>query len=130
MGGVLVAARAGVHADAGPFGRAEALQHLVVEGDEVVEQAPARVELERQPAFGEVELYDVGAGVQAAADVRLGLGGQVVQEGFAGVVGDAVGWVEQAQRRRCDDRLLHREAGVALCFPQVGLGVHLVSERA
>ena len=46
---ILIAARAGVHSDAASLAVAETLEDLVVEGDEVAQDASAGVELEGEP---------------------------------------------------------------------------------
>ena len=68
--------------------------------------------------------------LQAAADLGLVLVQQVVDELLAGVAGDLVGRVHEAQGRGRDDRLLHRHVGVAQGHVQVAVRVPLVAERA
>ena len=55
---------------------------------------------------------------------------QVVDELLAGVAGDLVGRVHEAQGRGRDDRLLHRHVGVPQGHVQVAVRVPLVAERA
>lgn len=62
---------------------AEALEHSVVEVDECVEHALAGIELHRQPSLGEIDLHRVGAVVESAPDVGLGVVNEVGQEGLA-----------------------------------------------
>lgn len=69
---ILIAARAGVHSDATSLGVAETLENLVIERDEVVQDASAGVELEGEPSFGEVKLDDVRASLQRVPDVGRG----------------------------------------------------------
>ncbi len=89
-----------------------------------------RVDLDRQPPLGEVDLHLVRALPQAAADLGLVLAQQVVDELLARVAGDLVGRVHEAQGRRRDDRLLHRHVGVPQGHVEVAVGVPLVAERA
>jgi hypothetical protein len=98
--------------------------------DELVEYPAGRVELERQPALGEVQLHRVRTRVEAAADVRLRRVRQVLEEPLPRVAVDPVGRVQQAQRGRGDHRLLHRQRGVLARGTQVGGRVGLVGERA
>jgi hypothetical protein len=74
VGGVAVAARAGVDADAPAVLGREAREGEVVQVDEAVEQLAAGVNLDGQPPLGEVDLHLVGALAQATADLRLVLG--------------------------------------------------------
>ena len=129
VGRVPVAARAGVDAEASPLFGGEPRQGQVVEVDEVGEQLAGRVDLDRQPALGEVDLHAVRALAQAGADLGLVLPEQVVDELVAGVAGDLVGRVHEAQGRGRDDRLLDRPVGVLERHVQVAVGVRLVAER-
>ena len=112
VGGVLVAARAGMHADPLALLGGELLKHLVVQIDERTQQLPGRVELDGEPALGEVDLHAVRAAVQGAADVGGRLVHQVCQERLPRVAVDAAGRVDQAQRGRSDHRLLDRDVGI------------------
>ena len=83
--GVAVAARAGVDADVDPLLGAEAVDHAVVEVDELLEHVlvgpgVAAVVLVREPALGEVDRHAHGAGVEAPADVLLDLVAEVGEE--------------------------------------------------
>ena len=129
MGGVKVSARAGVHPDPGPLRFAEAVKHPVVQGDELIEDAAARVQLQRQAALGEVHLHHVSAGLQTAADIGFRRVRQVIEEFLARVGGQAVRRVQQAQRRRGDDRLLDARTRMALRGTQEFAGEHPVPER-
>jgi len=120
----VIAAWAGVHAYTTPLGVGKALEKLVIEGNEVVKDGATRVQLEGKPSLGEVELDDVGTRVKRAADIGLGLVEEVGQKGLAPVAGQAVGRVEQAQRRWRDDRLLDRNRRVLERGPQLGRGVY------
>ena len=107
----------------------EPRQRQVVQVDEAVQQVAGGVDLDRQPPFGEVDLDLVRALPQAAADFGLVLAQQVVDELLAGVAGDLLGRVHEAQGRGRDDRLLHRHVGVAQGHVQVAVRVPLVAER-
>ena len=129
VGRVAVAAGAGVHADALAVLGGEPRQGQVVQVDEAVQQVAGRVDLDRQPPLGEVDLHLVRALPQAVADLGLVLAQQVVDELLAGVAGDLVGRVHEAQGRGRDDRLLHRPVGVLQGHVQVAVRVPLVAER-
>ena len=119
-----------MHADALAVLGGEPRQREVVQVDEAVQESPGGVDLDRQPPFREVDLHLVRALPQAVADLGLVLAQQVVDELLAGVAGDLVGRVHEAQGRGRDDRLLHRHVGVAQRHVQVAVRVPLVTERA
>ena len=127
---IAIAARTGVHAEPVPIFDGEPRQRQVVQVDEAVQQLPRRVDLHRQPAFGEIDLHLVGTRRQAAADFRLVLGEQIVDEGFAGIAGNALRGIHQAERRRRDHRLLDRPVRIAFRHGQVRIRVAPVSERS
>ena len=108
----------------------EPRQREVVQVDEAVEELAGGVDLDRQPPLGEVDLDLVRALAQAVADLGLVLAQQVVDELLAGVAGDLVGRVHEAQGRGRDDRLLHRHVGVLQGHVQVAVRVRAVAERA
>src|SRR6202034_4525373 len=103
-----------MYANAFPLSVGESVEDLVIERDELVENASARVQFEREPALGEVQLYHVRPAGQAAADVGLRLRGQVFEKLPLRITGDAVRRIQQAQRGRGDHRLLHRNVRVPL----------------
>ena len=114
---VAVAAGAGVDADVDALLGAEAVDHAVVEVDELLEHVlvrpgVARVVLVRQPAFGEVDRDAHRAGVEALADVLLDLVAEVVEELLARVALElALERIEEHQHRWRDDGLLDRAGG-------------------
>ena len=112
MGGVAVAARAGVHADAQAFVRRQAAERQVVEIDEAGEQGAGGVDLDGEARFGEVDLHHVRAHRETAPDLGDVLVDEVFDELLARVVGDAVGRIHEAQGRRRNHRLLHRHGGM------------------
>ncbi len=130
VGRVVVAAGARVHADPLALLGREAVEHAVVQVDEAPQQAARRVELQRQPRLGEVDLDVVGARVEAAADVGLRLVDQIRDERVPRVAVDPVGGIEQAQRRGRDHRLLDRLRREALRRAQIAVGMRCVAERA
>ena len=67
---------------------------------------------------------------KAAPDLGLMLVQQIVDELLAGIAGDLVGGIHQAQRRGRDDRLLDRHVRVAHGDVQIAVGVAPVAERA
>ena len=58
--------------------------------DEAVQQIPGRIDLHRQPAFGEIDLHLVRAFFQAAADLGFVLAQQIVDELLARVTGNCL----------------------------------------
>ncbi len=126
---VLVAARAGVDADAPALLGAEALEDPVVQVDERVEQALGGVELDAEAPLGEVEL-DRRPGGEAASDVRRRLADEVVDERLPGIAGDPGPRVEQRDGRRRDDGLLERGLRVLHRALEVFRRVGRVAERA
>ena len=112
VGRVLVAARAGVDADLRPFVVGEARRARGCSDRRTrSSRPPRRVELERRrPSVKSI--WTVAPAVEAAADVGRGLVDEVVEEGLARVAGDAVGRVEEAERRSRDHGLLERRACV------------------
>ena len=101
-------------ADVDPLLGAEAVDHAVVEVDELLEHVlvrpgVARVVLVRQPALGEVDRDAHGARVEAPADVLLDLVAEVGEELVARIPRDLLlERVEQHQHRGRDHRLLDR----------------------
>ena len=126
---ITVATGAGVHADASALVVGKARQRHVVQVDEAVQEVAARVELDRQPAFREIDLHCVGAQIQARPDLRLMLAEEVGDELLARVVGDLVGGIHEAQRRRRNHRLLDRNVRVAQREAEIGIGADAVPER-
>jgi hypothetical protein len=55
--GVMATAGTGVHSQPLPFCRGEAVGNPAVEIDECIQHSARRIELERQSAFGEVDLH-------------------------------------------------------------------------
>jgi hypothetical protein len=72
----------------------------------------------------------VGAGREAATDLRLVFAQQVVDELFSRVPRKGVGWIHETQGRRRDDRLLHGQVRVAPHVPQKLICVPPVPKRA
>ena len=95
-----------------------------------MQELAGRIDLERQPPFGEVDLDLVRALAQARADLGLVLRQEVVDELLAGVPGDPRGGVHQAQSRGRDDRLLDRHVSMAQGHIQVVVRSPCVAERA
>jgi hypothetical protein len=84
---------------------------------------------ERESGFGEVDLDAVRSAFEAAPNVGLGFADEILQEALRRIPGDPGLRVEQAQRRRRDDGLLHRPVSMRLGLPQVVRRVGLVAER-
>src|SRR5665213_993781 len=116
MGGIEVTAGTGMYSKLLSFGGGKTRQREIVEIDEAGEQIAGRVDLDRKPPFGEVDLHLVGAQLQAAANLGDMFSQQIIDKALAGVSGNARLRIEQAQRRRRDHRLLDRETGVCRCL--------------
>ena len=114
----------------------EAVDHAVVEVDELLEHVlvrpgVARVVLVREPALGEVDRDAHGAGGERLPDVLLDLVAEVVEELLARVALDlALERIQQHQHRRGDHGLLDRLAGDRLVLLDELGGERLVAERA
>ena len=80
---IAIRARAGVHPEALPLLGGEALEHQIVQVDETLQQAPTRVQLDRQPPFGEVHLDHMGAHRQTTPNFTLLLSDQGIEILFA-----------------------------------------------
>ena len=65
-----------------------------------MEELARRVDLDRQPSLGEVDLDRVRSLVEARPDLALVLGKQVVDEPFARIAADLLLRVHQAERGR------------------------------
>ena len=130
MSGIAIAARTGVDADAPAVRGREARKREVVQIDEAVEELARRIDLHRQPSFGEVDLDDMGAFLETAADLGLVLAQEIVEKGVARVALDAVGRIHQAQRGGRYDGLLHRDVGVTSRIVQEAVRVAAITERS
>ena len=117
-------------ADPTPLVVREPLEHAVVEVDEAIEECPRGVELDREPALGEVDLDGVRTLLEAAPDVELRLSHQIVEELRPRVTLDPVCRVQEAERRGRDDSLLERMLGLLLRQLEVRIGVRPVAERS
>src|SRR5205809_7452834 len=102
---VPIAARTGVDADPLPLFGGEALEHLVVQVDERLEQPLRWIELDREPALREIELHNVGALRQTPADVRLRLAQEITEERFARVSPNPVPGIQPTEGRSRNARL-------------------------
>ena len=60
-----------MHSDAQKICGGEARQRQIVEIDKALQEIPGRVDLKRQPSFGEVDLHLVRALAQAGAHLGL-----------------------------------------------------------
>ncbi len=105
---------AGVDADSLSFFGRKAFQQQVIQLDETAEQLPRRVEPDRKPRLGEIDLHHVSAFLETAPDFALLLAEQVVEILFPRITGYLFLRIEKAQRRGRGDRLLDRYVGIAL----------------
>jgi hypothetical protein len=74
-----------MHADTLALLRREAIEHPVVQRDEVIQQASGWVEFEGEASFREIDLHAIGALLEAAADIGCGFAHQVREERLARV---------------------------------------------
>ena len=106
----------------------KARQREIVQVDEPVQQLARWIDLDGEPPLREVDLHAVGALPQAVPDFRLVLAQEVFDELLAGVPGDLLGRVHQAQGRGGDDGLLHRPMRVLERQVEVAVRIRLVAE--
>ena len=114
--------------DARAFVGGELAEDLVIEVHECREQSARRIELEREPGFGEVDLGARTPGDDPAQLVRC-LRDQVVDERLARVAVDPVARVHQADRRGRDDRLLEWRARLVARAVEIRVRLGRVAER-
>jgi hypothetical protein len=126
--GVPVTPRARVDTDARAFVGGELAEDLVIEVHECREQSARRIELEREPGFGEVDLGARTPSDDPAQLVRC-LRDQVVDERLARVALDPVARVHQADRRGRDDRLLEWRARLVARAVEIRVRLRRVAER-
>lgn len=113
-----------------PLGWGEVGENLVVQVDEGLQELLARVELDGEPPFGEVDVEVVRARLQAPANVSACLPHEVRDEGLLRVGLEAVLGTQEAECGRRDRCLLHRNVGVSQGGAQVLIGVLAVGARA
>ena len=70
---ILITTGTRVDADSAPLIIGEAIQNSIVEVYEAFQYLPARVQLERKPAFSEINLDSVRAAIQTPPDVSFSL---------------------------------------------------------
>jgi hypothetical protein len=73
-------------------------EHAVVELYKLPEELPTGIQLDRQAAFGEVDLYDLGAVVKATANVGNRLDNTMVEKLLPGVAGDSILRIQDGRR--------------------------------
>ena len=129
VGRIAVSARAGMYADALAILFGEAGQRQIVQIDERTEKISGGVDLHREARFGKVDLYLVRTLGQTVADLGLVLSEQIVDELVARIAGQRLLRIHQAQRRRRDDRLLHRDARVTQGLLQVAVCIMFIAKR-
>ena len=95
---VEIPAGTSVHTYAAALFGGESREGKIVEIDETVEKIPGRIDLDRETAFGEVDLDLVRALLQAIANLDLVLSQQVLDEFLARVPGNIVRRIHKAQR--------------------------------
>ena len=93
----MVAAGTDVDADLARSSAVKRSEDLVVHCHEAAEDPTRRIELEREPALGEVHLHARRAGIQGSPDIRFGFVDQISEEGIAGVPGYLLRRIQQAQ---------------------------------
>jgi hypothetical protein len=95
MGRVVIAARAGVHADGLALVIRETGEDAIIQIDELFEQTFRRVELHVETSFGEVDLNDCGAVVEARTHISDCVFDQFVNKLLLRIPGDAILRIEQ-----------------------------------
>src|SRR5271156_7137668 len=119
-----------MHANLVALGRSEAVQDLVVQIDEAAEETARRVELEREPALGEINL-DIGcAGFESSTDIGFGFVDEISEEGFPRVAGYLRCRIQEAQSGSGDDGLLNGALCIAAGRREIAIGVNAVAERS
>ena len=121
--GVAVAARARVHADARRSAAENRESARLLRSMKRWSSSPDGIDLDREPALGEVDLHAVRALPQAGANFGLVLAQQIGDELLAGVAGNRLRRVHQAQGRRGDHRLLDRPLRVPKGHVEIAVGV-------
>ena len=66
-----------MHTDPLPVFGTEAIQNLIIESYKASQQTAARIELQRQPGFREVNLYADRSSIQWATNIRLSFMNQI-----------------------------------------------------
>ena len=107
----------------------KARERQIVQVDEAVQQIARGIDFDGEPPFGEVDLNLVAPCCQTARISVSCSSKQVVDELVARIPRDAVRRIHQAQRRRRDDGLLDRHAGVTKGVLEVAVGIAPVAER-
>ena len=85
-----------MHTDTLSLLRREVIEHPVVQRDEVIQQASGWVEFEGEASLREIDLYAIGALIEATADIGCGFAHQVREERVARVPQDFRGRIKQA----------------------------------
>src|ERR1700682_580266 len=95
-----------------------------------MQQFAGRIDLDREPRLREVDLYLPCAFPETVAPLRLVLAQQISDELLPRITRNRVGRVHQTQRRRRDDRLLHRTMGIPERHIEVTVRIRLIPERS
>ena len=76
--------------------RRKMVEHLVIQRNEIFQQASRRIEFERKTTFGEIDLHAVGAMGETLADISDGFIQQVREESITRVTRNSRTRVKQA----------------------------------
>ena len=90
---------------------------------------PGRIELHRKPTFGEIDLDDMGALLQAAPDLAFLFVEEIIEIILPRIAVDAALRIQQTQGGRRNDGLLDRHMRVALGSLQIDVGRGAIAER-
>ena len=112
MGRISIRSRTGVNADLFALFLGEAAECEIVEFDEAVEERARRIELDRQTAFGEIDLDFVRPFRKTSADLLFMLGEQIPDEFLPRVSGKMFRWIHQAQGRGRNNGLFDRDTKI------------------
>ena len=112
------------------FFRGEAGEREIVQLDEAVQQLARGIELDREPAFREIDLHVVRSFRQAGAHFLLVLAQKVVDKFFPGISRNAFRRIHQSERGGRDNGLFDGPIGQALCVFQKLVGPAAIAKRA
>ena len=115
--------------DAPALFRRKTRQRQIVEVYKTVEQLAGRINLHGQPCLGKVDLHLMRSLLQAPSYLGFMLAQQIFDEFLARIIGNVLGRVHQAQRRRRYHRLLYRHVRITHRDVQERICVASVTER-
>src|SRR5271156_2988417 len=129
MSRIMIATWTGMNADPLALLGSEALEHTVVQLNECFQDAGGRIELERQSALSEVDLYTGSTRVQALTYVLFRITNKITKESIARIVGKTTLRIKQTQRGCRNHSLFYRPVRVPLGGFEVSRGMNAVAKR-